>query len=106
MNILDKKNYFNALFDFYGKLLTSKQQEYFKNYYFEDLSLAEIASIHHVSRNAIFDQLNKIYQILENYEKKLQLHAKSIKRNDIIEEFRKIDNDDIKKMIAKLRNVE
>ncbi|HHU55359.1 MAG TPA: hypothetical protein GXZ48_01520 [Acholeplasmataceae bacterium] len=106
MNILDKKNYYNSLFDYYGKLLTPKQQEYFKNYYFEDLSLAEIANIHDVSRNAIHDQLNKIYQILDNYEEKLQLHAKSIKLNEIIDEFSKIDDENIKRMIAKIRSVE
>lgn len=106
MNILEKKNYYNMLFDFYGVLLTSKQQEYFKNYYFDDLSLAEIANIYKVSRNAIFDQLNNIYQILENYEQKLHLIKRNKLRNEILDAFSKIDNEDIKEMIAKLRNVE
>lgn len=106
MNILEKKNYYNTLFDFYGNLLTPKQQEYFKNYYFEDLSLAEIASIHNVSRNAIFDQLKKIYRNLENYEQKLQLYKINQLRNQIYEEYSKLNDDNINKMIAKLRDLE
>ena len=61
MDILEKKNKYNQLFDYYGCLLTQKQQEYFINYYFEDLSLSEIANMFNVSRNAVHDQLNKIY---------------------------------------------
>jgi len=106
MNILEKKNYYNSLFDFYGSLLTPKQQEYFKNYYFEDLSLSEIANIHNVSRNAVFDQLNKIYHILENYEEKLHLYQKNLLRNEIYDEYSKVQNETIKEMITKLKNVE
>ena len=61
MDILDKKNKYNQLFDFYGCLLTEKQQEYFTSYYFDDMSLAEIADEHNISRNAVHDQLKKIY---------------------------------------------
>ena len=43
MDILEKKNKYNHLYDYYGSLLTSKQQEYFTSYYFDDMSLAEIA---------------------------------------------------------------
>ena len=35
--------YYTELFDFYGTLLTEKQQNYFKDYYFNNLSLSEIA---------------------------------------------------------------
>ena len=55
MDILAKKEYYINLFDFYGDLLTEKQRQYFKDYYFDDASLAEIATVYGVSRNAIFD---------------------------------------------------
>lgn len=106
MNILEKKNFYNSLFDFYGDLLTKKQQTYFKNYYFDDLSLSEIANIHKVSRNAIFDQLNKIYQILENYEEKLGLFAKSMKRNEIYEKYNNSDDPRVIELIKKIKSLE
>lgn len=106
MNILEKKNLYNSLFDFYGDLLTKKQQIYFKTYYFDDLSLSEIANIHKVSRNAIFDQLNKIYQILENYEDKLGLFKKNMRRNEIYEKYRDNDNPDIIELVKKLKSLE
>ena len=39
---MKKEIYYNNLFDYYGELLTEKQQEYFKYYYFDNLSLSEI----------------------------------------------------------------
>ena len=50
MDILEKKNKYNHLFDYYGCLLTVKQQEYFTSYYFDDMSLAEIADAYGVSQ--------------------------------------------------------
>ena len=35
---MDKKLYLVNLYDYYGVLLTEKQQQYFENYYFDDLS--------------------------------------------------------------------
>jgi RNA polymerase sigma factor (sigma-70 family) len=78
-NILEKKNKYNQLFDYYGCLLTVKQQEYFTSYYFDDLSLSEIASIYNISRNAVHDQLKKIYDLLDYYEENLHLFSKHIK---------------------------
>lgn len=73
MDILEKKEHLSNLFDFYESLLTSKQQEYFRYYYFDDLSLSEIANIYGVSRNAIYDVLQKTFSLLESYEEKLGL---------------------------------
>ena len=106
MDILEKKNKYNQLFDYYGCLLTDKQQEYFKNYYFDDLSLAEIASIYNVSRNAVYDQLNKIYDLLNYYEEKLGLVSKQKKYEDIFNNFENDSNESVKQLINKLRSVE
>jgi len=63
----------NQLFDIYQKLLTDKQREYFSYYFSEDYSLAEIAEILKVSRNAVHIQIKNIIQHLENLEEKLNL---------------------------------
>ena len=64
------------LYDLYYKLLTNKQREYFEEYYFDDLSIGEIALNHEVSRNAVHDQLKKVIANLEDYEEKLGILKK------------------------------
>ena len=41
--MLEKINRLNYLFDFYGNLLTDKQQRVIEMYYKDDFSLAEVA---------------------------------------------------------------
>ena len=75
---LIKREYHIALFDTYKELLTEKQQEYFILYYYEDLSLKEIADFKNVSRNAVFDQIKKTVSILEDYESKLKVYQRNL----------------------------
>jgi|SRR5690625_849644 len=82
----------NRLFDFYAPLLTDKQKEYMTLYYHEDYSLAEIATYAHVSRQAVYDNLKRTEQTLENYEKKLQLYATYKQRNDLLNELQDLVN--------------
>lgn len=79
----------NELFSYYYKLLTDKQVEYFKLYYYEDYSLAEIADIYSVSRNAIHDQLKKVEERLNELEERLSLAASSNKRRELLDQFLK-----------------
>jgi predicted DNA-binding protein YlxM (UPF0122 family) len=91
MDLLER-DYHIALFDIYQELLTLKQQEYFIAYYYDDLSLAEIADLKGVSRNAIFDQLGKAIDLLKDYEHKLRLLEKKKKLiafSDSLDETRK-----------------
>ena len=63
-------------------------------YYFEDLSLKEIADNQNVSRNAIFTLIKRVEKILLEYEEKLQLNAKLKKvENRLINEDEKIRED-------------
>ena len=57
---MEKLIYLNELFDMYQDLLTEKQQMYFKDYYFDNLSYVEISEKYGISRNAIFHQLKLI----------------------------------------------
>ena len=71
---MKKYVYLNILFDLYGELLTDKQQMYFKDYYFNNLSYGEISTKYNVSRNAIYHQLQLIEKKLTFYEEKLKLY--------------------------------
>lgn len=77
---LEKSMRLNILFDFYRSLLTSKQDDYLELYYADDYSLGEIADEFSVSRQAVYDNLKRSTQLLENYENKLHLYAEYLKR--------------------------
>jgi predicted DNA-binding protein YlxM (UPF0122 family) len=72
-NLLDKKTRFNVLFDFYGKLLTEKQQQFIQLYYHDDYSLAEISENFQISRQAVNEHLKRAEELLEQYESNLHL---------------------------------
>ena len=103
MEILEKKEYLNELFTLYHELLTEKQKEYFKLYYFEDYSLQEISDECNVSRNAIFDQLKHVESNLIEYESKLWLNEARIKRLEYLDKFDKTKDN---KYIEKLRKMD
>jgi len=71
-----KNEYISDLLMIYGDLLTEYQLEIMELYYFEDLSLSEIADNKDVSRNAIFTLVKRVEKILIDYEDKLKLNAK------------------------------
>jgi len=95
--------------DFYGPLLTQKQNEIMQWYYNDDLSLAELNK---TSRQAIHDLIKRCYKQLLSYESKLSLLQKSMKREKEIINFLEdlknkysIDNEDIIKYKEKLENL-
>ena len=59
------------LYDYYGKMLTDKQQEYIDMRYNQDLSLGEIAEIQGVSRQAVFDNLSRTEALLRRMEENI-----------------------------------
>lgn len=63
------------LYDFYGSLLTKRQQRFMELYFGEDLSLGEIAAEFNVSRQAVYDILNRAEAALRSYEQHLKLVA-------------------------------
>lgn len=62
--------------DYYGGLLTEYQRDVLVKYYDEDLSLAEIAEISGISRQAVRDVIVRATAKLTEYETKLGLVAK------------------------------
>ncbi len=79
----------SLLFDFYGQLLTEKQQEIYDLYFQQDLSLGEIAELHKVSRQAIYDLLKRTEETLEEYESKLGLVKKHKDSAEILKQVQK-----------------
>ena len=63
----------SLLYDFYGQLLTKRQQEVMELYNEENLSLGEIADEFGISRQGVHDALHKAQKALEEYEEKLGL---------------------------------
>ncbi|MDK2821049.1 MAG: uncharacterized protein PWP31_1014 [Clostridia bacterium] len=59
------------LYDFYGPLLTPKQRHWLELHYHHDLSLGEIALEEGVSRQAVYDGLQRAIKSLEDYETRL-----------------------------------
>lgn len=74
--MLEKISHMVLLKDFYGPLLTEKQQNVLHMYYEDDWSLSEIADNMNTSRQAVYDLLKRAENLLEEYEKKLGLAEK------------------------------
>lgn len=67
----------------YKDLLTKKQQEYFKYYYFEDLSLSEISENMLVSKAFVGKTLKQIENKLNDLESTLKINTLYNKIKDI-----------------------
>ena len=65
-----------ALYDFYGVLLTERQQKCIEMHYLDDFSLAEVAEQLEVSRQAVHDILKRSVQAMQELEQKLGLVRK------------------------------
>lgn len=91
--------YLNNLYDFYKELFTDKQRLYFEDYYWNNLSLSEIADNYEVSRNAIHNQLKIIEDRLIELEEKLKLFEK---REKVIKLLNDNINDDLLERIKNL----
>lgn len=99
MIFLEKRDYLIILYDLYGELLNDKQQQYFEEYYFNNLSLGEISENLNISRNAIHKSLQSVEEKLQFYEEKLKLYKKSKIIYDIIE---KESSQEIKKILKEM----
>ena len=86
---MDKINTCLAL-DFYGKLLTDKMREIMEYYYFDDLSLAEIADDVGISRQAVHDTVrragNEAIKLLDKGDKDSALELLKAVRDELITE--------------------
>lgn len=110
--MLEKTTRINYLYDFYQSLLTPKQSSYMSLYYLDDYSLGEIAEEYDVSRQAVYDNIKRTEQMLEQYEEKLLLFQKFEARQRILKQLReccqtdKCENDELLSLIDSLEKLE
>ncbi len=95
--MLDNFLHLGLLFDFYGALLTKRQQECLKMHLYDDLSLSEIATALGISRQAASDMIHRCTAILEKYERGLGL----VKRHCLMQNELKVIAEELKALSEK-----
>lgn len=98
---------YGVLLDFYGELLTKKQQQALDLYYNEDYSLLEIGEHLNISRQGVFECIKKGTEHLEHYEEVLHLYEKELLTESVKEEILKSVSkceDEVQKQIVSLLN--
>ena len=95
--MFEKNLNISLLLDFYGDILTDRQNEMLNMYYNEDCSLAEIADSFSISRQGVRSVLKKSETVLIDMENKLQLASRFIKMreksSEIASELQNINSD-------------
>ena len=73
------------LFDYYGSMLTDKQQQCFDLRYNQDLSLSEIADAMGVSRQAVCDNLTRTEAQLRKMEANIGCISRGLARRKAVQ---------------------
>lgn len=94
---------YSILFEAYKSLFTGKQRVYLEAFLEEDNSFTEIAQAMNVSRQAVFDNINKACKKLDFYEKNLGLVKLSENYLNMLKELKKdFSKEHLDKLINKL----
>jgi hypothetical protein len=93
--MFDKKIKLGNLFEFYGQLLTDKQQEILQEYCILDLTFGEISEELGISRQAVYDTIKRSEKQLDQYEEKLGLvvrfNVRELAIRHLVEGMKEID---------------
>lgn len=68
---LERRMYFNALYDLYAPLLTERQRNVYEMLYFSDLAPSEVAKSLGITRQAVHILVRRIMERLETIEREL-----------------------------------
>ena len=108
----DKALRMTMLFDFFGDMLTEKQREYFDLYHNEDLSLSEIAERDGISRQGVYDIINRAEKILVQLECKTgavyrwgQTRVELRRAQDLAQELLRLSGDEGEKIALELIDI-
>ncbi|MDY5023079.1 MAG: YlxM family DNA-binding protein [Blautia sp.] len=93
------------LYDFYGELLTKRQQQVYESVVLEDYSLSEVAEELQISRQSVHDMIKRCNKTLEEYEEKLHLVEKFVNIRKHVKEIREIAKRYNAKEITAISNV-
>ena len=96
---MKEREYILELYELYNKLLTNKEIDYFKDYYFEDYSLQEIADNNDVSKSYVSKIINSIEKKLIRFEELLNIYKKNNKIRNIINNIDKDIKDKIEEIL-------
>ena len=77
----------SLLFDFYGGMLTEKQQECFDMRYNQDLSLGEIGEAMGVRRQAVCDNLARTEALLRRMEDNIGCVRRSLRTRKAVQQI-------------------
>ncbi len=98
---MEQRDLLIILYDYYGELLSNDNKKYFEDYYFDNLSLSEIAENNNISRNAVHKHIKSTEEKLMFYEEKLKLYEKD---RNVREKVSKISDERLKKAVEKILN--
>lgn len=93
---MENQEHIIMLYDYYGELFNDKQRKYFEDYYFDNLTLQEIAENNDVSRNAVHKQIKETEEKLNHFENILKIYEKNKKIEKLCD---KIDEDTKNKIL-------
>lgn len=85
-DLLSKRQDKNLLYDFYGALLTEKQQEIFTMINQDDCSFAEVGRELDITPQAVADVLKRATTQLEKFEDNLGMVAKFMLQKKVFED--------------------
>lgn len=98
---MENRDYLIILYDYYGELLKEDSKRYFEDYYFDNLSLAEIAENNSVSRNNVHKHIKSCEEKLLFFEEKLKLYNKDKEQKLKI---KNIKDEKLRKEVEKILN--
>jgi predicted DNA-binding protein YlxM (UPF0122 family) len=100
---LEKSAYLAQLFDLYKNGLTEKQKTYFEYYFFDDLTMQEIADEFGISRAGVMDGLKKACDYLQTSENNFNMYKQNQKIREHLASFEtnEIDAKELVSLIEK-----
>ena len=92
------------LYDFYGELLTERQQQVYESVVLEDYSLSEVSDELGISRQGVHDKIKRGNHTLEEYEGKLHLVEKFLSIREQVRRINQIAATDQAQEITEISN--
>ncbi len=99
---LEKFERLGELYDFYGVLLTLKENLLIEKFLYEGLSISEIAREIGCSRQGVYDMLHRIEKKLQNFEEKMGLARKEKMLLELFSKFKNRMPEELRQEIEEL----